>query len=419
MKKLPSGQLPKPNVHPLLTAPKKMWQRASASGPPYPGPYPTSKIKNHHSSIPHSKNSYCTLFNKNCTLLNLLLLFSFSPFLLFSNLNAQSLSNAVFQKHQTAVELAVDRGLKHLAEAQNPDGTYDDDYGRSTGVVSLVGMAYLSAGHTPGYGQYGKSLERCIDYVLASQRSNGMLDQGDSGHGMMYAHNIATLFLSEVSGMVDHQRQDRIERVLARATKLLLAAQAVPKTEGHAGGWRYKPESKDSDLSCSGWALMALRSAKLNGAAIPDRAIDKAVRYIFKNHNKESGSFGYTNYWKNAQSLTGCGLLCLELCGYHGTDSTYRSGDFILQHRNDIVDKAHEYYANYYNAQGMFQLGGKYWQQYADWMYSEYLPKQQINGSWTNGRIGTTYGTSMMVLSFTVPYRQLPIYQRDETVDER
>jgi hypothetical protein len=23
-----------------------------------------------------------------------------------------------------------------------------------------------------------------------------------------------------------------------------------------------------------------------------------------------------------------------------------------------------------------------------------------------------------MVLSFTVPYRQLPIYQRDETVDE-
>jgi len=24
----------------------------------------------------------------------------------------------------------------------------------------------------------------------------------------------------------------------------------------------------------------------------------------------------------------------------------------------------------------------------------------------------------MMVLAFTVPYRQLPIYQRDETVDE-
>jgi hypothetical protein len=28
------------------------------------------------------------------------------------------------------------------------------------------------------------------------------------------------------------------------------------------------------------------------------------------------------------------------------------------------------------------------------------------------------YGTAMMTLAFTVPYRQLPIYQRDETVDE-
>jgi hypothetical protein len=86
--------------------------------------------------------------------------------------------------------------------------------------------------------------------------------------------------------------------------------------------------------------------------------------------------------------------------------------------RQQIINNAHESYANYYNAQGMFQLGGKHWAQYADWMYQEYLPKQQANGSWSNGRNGGTYGTSMMVLSFTVPYRQLPIYQRDETVDE-
>ena len=332
-------------------------------------------------------------------------------------LHAQQ-SNNVFEKHQAEVEKAVDLALEYLADSQEGAGTYSDAYGKSTGIVSLVGMAFLSKGHTPGYGPYGKTINRCIDYVLGSQNSNGLLDNGDSGHGLMYAHNIATLFLSEVSGMVDADRQERLDRALGRATKLLLAAQAVPKNDNHQGGWRYKPDSRDSDLSCSGWALMALRSAKLNGAPVPDSAIKAAVEYVFRNHDKGEGRFGYTDPWGHSETLTGCGLLCLELCGFHGTESTYKAGDYILSTYTKIPGNAHEYYANYYNAQAMFQLGGKWWEKYAGWMYEHYIPQQNANGSWSNSRNGQTYGTAMMVLSFTVPYRQLPIYQRDETVDE-
>lgn len=350
---------------------------------------------------------------------SLLLLISLS--LLPLSLQAQSdeaLSNSVFQKHRTGVEQAVNRALTYLAANQSAEGTYNDSYGRSVGVVSLVGMAFLSAGYTPGYGDYSENLDRCLEYVLNSQRPNGLLDEGDSGHGLMYAHTIATLFLSECSGMVDPETQDKLSPVLARATKLILEAQSTPKQDKHQGGWRYKPDSRDSDLSCSGWALMALRSGKLNGAPIPDEAIEEAVGYVLKNHDMESGRFGYTDPWGHSETLTGCGLLCLELSGFHGTESTFRSGEYIIQNRIKIVNNAHEYYANYYNSQAMFQLGGRYWEQYADWMYGEYIPKQQSNGSWSNGRNGGTYGTAMMVLSFTVPYRQLPIYQRDETVDE-
>lgn len=331
---------------------------------------------------------------------------------------ADNPGTSAFQRNQPVIETAVDKALQYLAANQSADGTFTDSYGRSVGVVSLVGMSFLSAGYTPGYGEFSDTIDRCIAYVLDSQRSNGLLDKGDSGHGLMYAHNIAALFLSECSGMVNAETQEKLSLILARATKLILEAQAVPKNEGHAGGWRYKPDSKDSDLSCSGWALMALRSAKLNGAPIPDDAINQAVGYVLKNHDLNEGRFGYTDPWGHSETLTGCGLLCLELSGYHGTDSTFRSGDYILKHRQQILNNAHEYYANYYNAQAMFQLGGRYWAQYSEWMYDEYLPKQQSNGSWSNGRNGGTYGTSMMVLSFTVPYRQLPIYQRDETVDE-
>lgn len=350
---------------------------------------------------------------------SVLLLACLTPLLLSLPAPAQETdAQSVFQKHQPAIEAAVDRALRYLASTQSEDGTFADSYGRSVGVVSLVGMSFLSAGHMPGYGEYADNLDRCLAYVLDSQRPNGLLDKGDSGHGLIYAHTIATLFLSECSGMVDPETQERIDPVLAKSTKLILEAQSVPKNENHEGGWRYKPDSRDSDLSCSGWALMALRSAKLNGAPIPDEAIAKAVRYVLRNHDREKGTFGYTDPWGHAETLTGCGLLCLALCGLHGEESLQRAGDYLFQMRQQIINNAHEYYANYYNAQGMFQLGGRHWAQYADWMYGEYLPKQQSNGSWSNGRSGGTYGTSMMVLSFTVPYRQLPIYQRDETVDE-
>ena len=163
---------------------------------------------------------------------------------------------------------------------------------------------------------------------------------------------------------------------------------------------------------------MALRSSKLNGASVPDKAIEDAVKYLYRHHNKTTGTFGYTNTEGHSTTLTGMGLLCLELCGEHGKPSTLKAGDFVLKTHRALPGKQFEFYGNYYNAQAMFQLGGKYWDQYATWMYDYYLGKQKDDGSWNSREAGDVYGTSMMILAFSVPYRQLPIYQRDETVEE-
>jgi hypothetical protein len=234
----------------------------------------------------------------------------------------------------------------------------------------------------------------------------------------MYGHNIATLFLSEVSGMVDPDRQKKINESLPRALALILRAQGVNKSSRHQGGWRYHPNSRDSDTSCSGWALMALRSAKLNGADVPDKAIADAVAYLYGNFSEKNGHFGYSSPHNSKNSLTGMGLLCLELCGEHGKPSTIKAADYILESFRGLEGAQFEFYGNYYNAQAMFQIGGKYWETYADWMYETYLKKQKEDGSWYSREAGQVYGTAMMTLAFTVPYRQLPIYQRDETVDE-
>jgi hypothetical protein len=51
-------------------------------------------------------------------------------------------------------------------------------------------------------------------------------------------------------------------------------------------------------------------------------------------------------------------------------------------------------------------------------MYRTWMPKQGSDGGWGGQEVSRSYSTALMLLAFTVPYRQLPIYQRDETVDE-
>ncbi len=324
----------------------------------------------------------------------------------------------VFAEWRNKVDPAVEKALEYLQQAQRPDGSYDGNYGNSTGVPALAGMAFLSKGHVPTEGPYAVALNRIIDFILDSQKPDGLFEKGPAGSGPMYAHNIATLFLSEASGMVDPERQRRISTALPKSLALILRAQAVKKDEHNRGGWRYHPGSNDSDTSCSGWALMALRSAKLNGAAVPDDSIRNAVEYLHRHQNPQQGCFGYNGQDDHALSLTGMGLLCLELCGEHGSDRTKNAADWLLRHFRQLGGGQFEFYGNYYNAQALFQIGGRHWQEYANWMYTTYLPRQAADGAWESNEAGRIYGTSMMVLAFTVPWRQLPIYQRDETVDE-
>ena len=75
----------------------------------------------------------------------------------------------------------------------------------------------------------------------------------------------------------------------------------------------------------------------------------------------------------------------------------------------------HREYATYYAAQGMFQLGGRHWEEFGAAMYRHLLPRQSAEGFWAqsgSADVGAAYATSMYVLALTVSYRQLPIYQR-------
>jgi hypothetical protein len=327
------------------------------------------------------------------------------------------------EKYDKPIEKAVAKALTYLAKKQHKEGYWPSGMGKNTAVTSLSVMAFLGAGYTPGCGPYGTVIDKGIDFVMTSQRPNGMLT-GSSSHGPWYSHSISTLMLSEVSGMLDAKRQERLDKVLPKALKLLLTAQQIKKHPSHQGGWRYQATSRDSDISCTGWALMSLRSARGNGTAVPKKAIDDAVKFILRcrykpkpGRPKGGTGFGYQPGGSPGLARTATAVLCLELCGKHHSAESLAGGDWLLAHPVRSYGSSFFYYGLYYCAQAMFQLGGKHWQQYAPQMYEMMLKHQRKDGSWpqassNEARAGTCYSTAMGVLAISVSYRQLPIYQR-------
>ena len=330
-------------------------------------------------------------------------------------IGAQSARADERTEREKQIDVAISKALDHLAKRQNPSGAWAlDQFGEQTSATSLAVMAFLAAGHVPGEGPYDLHIQRGVRWVLDQQQANGML-LGARGHGPMYSHGISTLMLAEVAGMTDGALAERCRDALKKAVRLILSAQAIRKDPGNAGGWRYSPNSPDSDLSVTGWQLLALRAAKNLGCDVPAEQIDEAVKYV-KRCSSNNRGFGYQPNSGSSPTRAGTGILCLEICGVHHSPETLGAALYLLQ--NPLrADQEWFFYGVYYCTVGMFQVGGKQWEQSKGHMIPLILNLQAEDGSWsgrqgTERPLGTVYATSLSVLALSVEYQYLPIYQR-------
>lgn len=314
------------------------------------------------------------------------------------------------------VDESIQRAVQFLSKSQQPSGAWSfNSYGESTAATSLAIMAFMAAGYVPEEGPYGDQINRGIDWVLAHQADNGLVVHHKS-HGPMYSHGISTLMLAEVAGMLTGEREKKCREVLQRAVKLIVSAQNVPKDKRNAGGWRYNQTSKDSDLSVTGWQLLALRAAKNIGCDISADQIDKAVAYVRHCRGRNNVGFAYQPGGAPSATRTGTGILALEICGQHHTKDALEAGDYLIQ-RPLHPDEFYYFYGAYYCSVGMFQMGGEYWTKTRDAIVPQLLEMQKHDGSWlaTKGsekEAGKVYATSLAVLALAVEYQYLPIYQR-------
>ncbi|QDS89883.1 hypothetical protein EC9_40840 [Rosistilla ulvae] len=327
------------------------------------------------------------------------------------------------------IDRAVDKAVLFLVGKQRADGAIVDR-SHDTTMTSLAIMALASVGHLPGDPTpAGEAAAKGLAYVLADGRQDDEGYYGRHDGSRMYGHGITTLMLTEMLGMgIDPAQDQLIHDRCQAAIDLILKSQRHQKSQENQGGWRYTPTSNDADLSVSVWQLMALRSAKNDGLKVPGSAIDDAVDYLKRSYTakldrnglpdaEKPAGFSYTPGQRHASfTMTAAGLLAMQVCGQYDSPLVAGASDWLMQHPPKHNDRFF-HYGTYYYAQGMYQRGGEHAKEAEQQVAKVLLPRQQGDGSWLaeggdEKRIGHVYSTSLAMLTLSVKYHYLPIYQK-------
>jgi len=345
------------------------------------------------------------------------------------------------------VDDSVERALQWLASTQQRNGSFPTRQQGQPGVTSFCVMAFVSQGHVPGEGPYGAQLLKAVKYIASCQKQNGLISavapwgatisrnvSKEISNTAPYNHGISGLLLSEVFSMGQVNQIKGLDAKIEKALEATLVMQRWPKRYPlDKGEWRYLNQQAEynSDLSVSGWQLMFLRSAKNAGFEVPQAPIDEAVSFVRNCYREKFGTFllHATDKDFRSRGMAGAGILALAHAGFHDAPEALQAGDWILKNdfrRYNVVkpfgqpewpdDRYH--YSAFNCAQAMYQLGGKYWQQFFPPLVKVLLENQQADGSWPaeshffDGKFGRAYTTSLVVMTLGAPNQLLPIFQR-------
>jgi hypothetical protein len=318
---------------------------------------------------------------------------------------------------------AIDRGLAYLADPRqhHRDGSFGSNaYAGNVAVTSLSALAFMAAGHQPNRGPYGQLVTDALRFVLKQEDRNkpGYLHNPTATpHGPMYGHGFGTLFLAEVSGMVqDKALREEVNGTLHRAVKLIVNSQ------NFEGGWRYTPGTNEADISVTICQIMALRAARNAGVDVPKDKVDKCVVYVKKCQDLNQGWFRYMLNGggmgpQQAFARTAAGVVALYSAGIYDGREVEAGLAFLMKNkpggRGDLGFRPdiHYFYGHYYAVQAMYTAGNPRWAEWFPLIRDELVANQSADGSWTDP-ICRHYGTAMACLILQVPNNYLPILQK-------
>jgi hypothetical protein len=316
-------------------------------------------------------------------------------------------------------EAAVQLALAWLIANQEPDGRWsaarhgagrgsiqqgqdrgDTGADADTGITALAVLALLGAGNTHLQGEHRVAVQHGLEFLLASQRSDGCLAGNAKLFASTYCHGMALLALAETLAISSDQR---LKPAVERAVAYTAAAQHS------GGGWRYQPGDV-GDMSQFGWQIMALKSAELAGVKTPELTKQRAERFLASlSSGRYGGLASYRARERASRTMTAEALLCRYLLEISPKRETCDEAIGFVAQELPTSGPANVYYW-YYGTLAMRYSGGEPWQRWNHALQTELLESQQSDGSWSPDRVwggfgGKVYQTSLSALCLEAYYR--------------
>jgi hypothetical protein len=272
-------------------------------------------------------------------------------------------------------------------------------------------LAFQGAGNTHRSGEFSEQVSKGWNWLLAKQDADGNFVQESVYNARLYTQAQCTIGICELYGMTKDEKY--------RKPAQLAIDYAISAQDPILGGWRYTPR-QDSDMSVTGWFVMALQSALMAGLEVPSPQLDSISKFLDAAQHNGGSQYSYKAGQGPTLPMTAEGLLCRQYLGWKHKDERLQAGvDYLLQNKIDYGDQNVYYW--YYATQVTHHMGHEDWDQWNRVM-REAVPKAQTKtgkeaGSWSPGSDrwgshgGRLYTTCLSIYMLEVYYRHLPIYK--------
>ena len=347
------------------------------------------------------------------------------------------LANARQRGGSVETERAVELALQWLASNQEEDGSWnarksgagreDQIFGHDRdgagvqadcGITALATLSFLAAGHSHLEGPYQQEVQKGLEFLVRSQKSNGDLSGHAKMFARMYCHSMSLLALSEGLAMTGDKR---LFKAVQQGVDYTVSAQ-----NPRDGGWRYQPGDA-GDMSQFGWQVLALHSAELGGAEVPKSTFEAMDRFLESCTSGVGG--GLASYRPNqgpSTTMTAEALACRYFLQKSVAQPTVREATRRIADQKPSSNHINLYYW-YYGTLAMYHAGGVEWENWNNQLKQTLLQTQNRQGdragSWSpdgvwGGYGGEVYSTAMATLNLEVYYRYLPLYQQLAKADQ-
>jgi len=329
---------------------------------------------------------------------------------------------------------AVIAGLHWLVRVQQPNGAWHfsgrfpqsatphrDDPLAATAMALL---AFQGFGVTPDsehllLTEFVRPVRRGWDWLLKQQNTDGSFFAEQSGIGThrFYTHALCTIALCERLAMTS---DDTLQEPAQRAIDYCVRHQSIRR-----GGWRYLPDrfSEQSDVSVTGWIVLALKSGQAAGLTVPPETYNGVMRFL--DSMMTANQYMYREEEPMPRmAMTAQASLCRMLLGWRRDNPRLTAGvRLILDTPPSFTDYyQRDVYYWFFATQTLYHYGGDEWQTWNSVMREELLRHQEKagaeSGSWNPdqperdawAQYGRLYTTCMSLYILEVYYRHLRIF---------